>query len=119
MSDPILVAKIDGLASVVDTRFKAHEKEQAGVVAWMERLANGLDRLVEMGSTMTAVQHRIAAVEHTARDQALDIDGLDTRMSDIESNRKADGLRSSLTKWGLGATGGALVAYAVQTFLGK
>ena len=118
-SDPILAAKIDGLASVMDTRFKAHEKEQAGVVAWMERLANGVDRIIEMGSTMTSVQHRISAVEHATQDQALDIDGLDTRMSDIESHRKADSLRSSLTKWGLGATGGALVAYAVQAFLGK
>lgn len=118
MSD-LLEAKIDGLATVMNTRFSAHEKEQAGVVAWMERLANGLDRLVEMGSTMTAVQHRVAAVEHVARDHALDLDGLDTRMSDIESNRKAEKLRSSWVGWGLGATGGALVAYAVQTFLGK
>lgn len=113
-----LEAKIDGLAANMETRFSSHEKEQAGMVSWMERLSSSVDKLVELGGSMVAVQQRMSVIEGSQRDQALDIDGLDNRMSDIESTRKADKLGSEITKWTLGATGGAILAFFMNKLLG-
>lgn len=111
-------AQLDGLKDHMDTRFAAHERDQAGMVAWMERLSASVDRLVDFGSSLLAIQQRTAAIEGAVSDVKIDIDGLDTRMSDIESNRKADAAKNDITKWGLGATGGAIVAYVVQQLIG-
>lgn len=113
-----LEAKIDGLAQNMETRFAAHEKEQAGMVAWMERLSSSVDRLVDFGSSLLAIQQRTTNVEGRVSDIQLDIDALDSRMSDIESEKKADGLKTGFMKWGLGITGGAFLTLIVQKIIG-
>ena len=111
--------KIDGLKAVTETRFAHLEKEQAGMVAWMERLSASVDRLVDFGSSLLAVQQRTSNVENMVRDQALDIDGLDHRLSDIESSRKADNLKGKWVEWLLALTGGAFATLIVQKILGE
>lgn len=83
MSSAVLV-KLDAIKDEMDVRFSHVEREQAGMRDWMERLSNSIERLAEVTSNFLALQQRVSSVERSHSDLALDVDGLDTRMSDIE-----------------------------------
>ena len=114
-----LEAKIDAVGSIMEARFSHADMERAGLVSWMERVSGAVDRLVALSSNILLIQQRTQTVEASVADMALDIDGLDTRMSDIESNRKADVKTSKLLISGLSATGGALAIYLFDKLIGK
>lgn len=118
MTTETIEAKIDGLQNVMEARFSSHEKEQAGIIAWMERLSASIERMVDFGNTVTALQHRTAAVEGSQSDMTLDIDALDTRLSNIEVNRKADAVRQGAISTGLGAALGALIGAVATKLVG-
>lgn len=113
-----LEEKIVGGFKAVDQRFSAIEREQNGIISWLERLSASVEKLTEFGGALVSLQTRQAHIEARQTDMALDIDNLDGRMSDIESNKKVADWRNGAIIAILSSIATAIVGVAVSVAFG-
>lgn len=102
-----LEAKIDGL-----------QREQNGMAAWLERLSLGIERVADFGATMAVLQTKQAHTDGVLSDLSLDVDGLETRLSSIESNNKVGRWVTNSALALISTIIGAYLAFAIPKILG-
>lgn len=111
-------AKIDGLRDTTEARLAGIEREQHGIVSWLERLSASVEKVADFAGALLTVQTKQAHFDAKLTDVILDIDGLDSRMSDIESDRKLSRWRDGAIIAGLSSAATAAIAFASGKVLG-
>lgn len=79
-----VLARLDGLAGVFNSRFDAVEREQDNHREWMGRMSTALDRVIETLSRQINIETRLAHSEGDQSDFRLDLAAVQSSLVDLK-----------------------------------